>query len=135
MDLTIGEVARRAGVAPTALRFYEQIGLLPEPGRVAGKRRYDVTVLARLEVIRMCKTAGFSLDEMAILFADDGAGRAASRDLARAKLAEIDERIRALEDARRVIEWGLTCTCPSIATCTCGIHREKPSGSAGSGLP
>lgn len=128
MDLTIGEVARRSGIAPTALRYYEQIGLLPQPERVAGKRRYDESVLARLDVIRMCKTAGFSLEEMAILFADEGAGRAASRELARTKLAEIDERIRVLETARQVIEWGMACTCPSIDTCSCGIHRAKPSG-------
>lgn len=125
-NLTIGDVARRAGVAPTALRYYEKVGLLPAPCRIGGKRRYDESVLARLEVIRMCKTAGFSLEEMVMLFADDGPGREASRALAEAKLAEIDQRIATLTSARKVIEWGMACTCPSIGACTCGIHRHVP---------
>lgn len=125
--LTIGEVARRAEVAPTTLRYYEQIGLLASPARIGGQRRYDESVLSRLEVIRICKLAGFSLDEIVVLFADDAPGRPASRALAEAKLAEIDSRITSLVSARDVIKWGMACTCPSIDDCTCGIHRTKPS--------
>lgn len=124
--LTIGEVSRRAEVPPTTLRYYEQIGLLDSPARVGGQRRYEESVLARLEVIRMCKLAGFSLDEMVLLFTDNGPGRLASRTLAEAKLAEIDSRIASLVSARAVIEWGMACTCPSINTCQCGIHRARP---------
>ena len=51
--LTIGAVARAAGVAATTLRYYEQIGLVPAPARVGGQRRYDDAVLTRLEVIRL----------------------------------------------------------------------------------
>lgn len=124
--LTISEVARRADVPPTTLRYYEQIGLLPRPVRIGGQRRYDESVLARLEVIRMCKLAGFSLDEMVLLFNDDAPGRAASRALAEAKLAEIDSHVASLLGARHVIEWGMACTCQSINDCQCGIHRAKP---------
>ncbi len=67
--LTIGEVARRSGVAATTLRYYEQIGLLPAPIRLGGQRRYDEAVLSRLEVIALCKTAGFALDEIQRLLA------------------------------------------------------------------
>lgn len=123
--LTIGDLARRTGVAPTALRYYEKVGLLPAPTRVGGQRRYDESVIARLEVIRMCKVGGFSLEEMLTLFADESPGRPASRALAEAKLAEIDARISALTEARRLIEWGMSCTCPSIGACTCGVHRPK----------
>ncbi len=78
--LTIGEVARQAGVAATTLRYYEQIGLVPPPGRLGGQRRYDDSVLARLEVIRLCKSAGFALEEIQLLFADDApGGRPAAR--------------------------------------------------------
>ncbi|BBX38683.1 MerR family transcriptional regulator [Mycobacterium simiae] len=122
MSLTIGEVARESGVAATTLRYYEQIGLLPTPTRQGGQRRYDDAVLARLEVIRLCKSAGFALDEIQLLFADDAPGRPASRALAEAKLAEIDAQMAALARARDVIEWGMNCTCPSIDACTCGIH-------------
>ena len=120
--LTIGEVAREAGLAPTTLRYYEQIGLVPAPARRGGQRRYDDSVLARLEVIRLCKSAGFALDEIQLLFADDEPGRPASRALAEAKLVEIDARMESLALARSVIEWGMRCTCPSIDACTCGIH-------------
>lgn len=125
--LTIGEVARRAGVAATTLRYYEQIGLVPPPGRLGGQRRYDDSVLARLEVIRLCKSAGFALEEIQLLFADDAPGRPVSRALAEAKLAEIDAQMEALARARAVIEWGMRCTCPSIDACTCGIHAALPA--------
>ncbi len=125
--LTIGEVARQAGVAATTLRYYEQIGLVSAPARLGGQRRYDDSVLARLEVIRLCKSAGFALEEIQLLFADDAPGRPASRALAEAKLAEIDAQIESLARARAVIEWGMRCTCPSIDACTCGIHTALPA--------
>ena len=124
--LTIGEVAREAGVAATTLRYYEQIGLVPAPARLGGQRRYDGAILARLEVIRLCKSAGFALEEIQLLFADDAPGRPISRALAEAKLAEIDARMASLARARAVIEWGMRCTCPSIDACTCGIHSALP---------
>ena len=124
--LTIGEVAREAGVAATTLRYYEQIGLVPAPARLGGQRRYDGAILARLEVIRLCKSAGFALEEIQLLFADDAPGRPISRALAEAKLAEIDTRMASLARARAVIEWGMRCTCPSIDACTCGIHSALP---------
>lgn len=125
--LTIGEVARQAGVAPTTLRYYEQIGLVSAPARLGGQRRYDDSVLTRLEVIRLCKSAGFALEEIQLLFADDAPGRPASRALAEAKLAEIDAQMESLARARTVIEWGMRCTCPSIDACTCGIHTALPA--------
>src|ERR1700733_13408019 len=121
-SLTIGEVAREAGGAATTLRYYEQIGLLPPPARLAGRRRYDGSILGRVEVIRLCKSAGFALEEIQLLFAAEAPGPPASRALAEAKLAEIDAQMASLARARAVIEWGMSCTCPSIDACTCGIH-------------
>ncbi|KHO26475.1 MerR family transcriptional regulator [Mycolicibacterium setense] len=125
--LTIGDVTQRSGVAQTALRYYEQVGLLPAPQRVAGQRRYQESVLMRLEVIRLCKTAGFSLTEIGLLLKDDTPGRPVARELAQTKLAEIDQQLEALVRARAIIEWGMRCTCPSIELCTCGIHHEFPT--------
>lgn len=99
---------------------------MPEPTRRGGQRRYDDSILSRLEVIALCKSAGFSLDEIQLLFADDAPGRPASRALAEAKLAEIDAQLESLARARAVIEWGMRCTCPSIDACTCGIHTAPP---------
>ncbi|GAY18408.1 MerR family transcriptional regulator [Mycobacterium sp. shizuoka-1] len=122
MTLTIGEVARRADIAATTLRYYERIGLLSAPLRTGGQRRYDDAVLTRIEVIGLCKSAGFTLDEISVLLHDDAPGRPASRALAEAKLADIDRQIATLARARGIIEWAMACTCPSIDACTCGIH-------------
>jgi DNA-binding transcriptional MerR regulator len=125
--LTIGDVTRRTGVAQTTLRYYEKVGLIPAPERVGGQRRYQESVLVRLEVIRLCKAAGFALDEITVLMDDDSPGRPAARALAKAKLAEIDAQMQSLTRARQIIEWGLRCTCPSIDACTCGIHQALPA--------
>ncbi len=126
--LSIGEVERRSGVPATTLRYYESVGLLVPPARVGGQRRYEPSVLARLDVIGLCKAAELSLDEIVVLFADDAPGRPASRALGEAKLLQIDERIATLERAREILTWGLRCTCPSIEACTCGIHPPPPDG-------
>lgn len=126
--LNIGDVARRSGVAATTLRYYEKIGLLPATSRAGGQRRYGESILAHLEVIRMCKIAGFTLEEIVVLFADEAPGRTVSRALAEAKLSEIDTRIAELTKAREVIEWGMACQCPSISTCACGIHGPQRPG-------
>jgi DNA-binding transcriptional MerR regulator len=115
-----------SGVAATTLRYYEQIGVVPAAARVGGQRRYDGWVFARLEVIRLCKSAGFVLEEIQLLFADDAPGRPATRALGEAKLAEIDARMASLARARAIIEWGMRCTCPSIDACTCGVHTALP---------
>ena len=63
-ELTIGEVARRAGVAPSAIRYYESIGLLPEPERESGQRRYEESVIGKLAFVGVAQSAGFSLEEI-----------------------------------------------------------------------
>jgi MerR family transcriptional regulator, redox-sensitive transcriptional activator SoxR len=100
---------------------------LTRTARLGGQRRYDGAVLARLEVIRLCKPAGFALEEIQLLFADDAPGRPASRALAETKLAEIDAQMASLARARAVVEWGMRCTCPSIDACTWGIHSALPA--------
>lgn len=122
--LAIGEVSERSGVASTTLRYYERVGLLPEPERAGGQRRYSESILVRLKVIGLCKAAGFTLDDIAVLL-DDAPGRPAARALAHAKLAEIDRQMQVLAQAREIIEWGMRCTCPSIDACTCGIHPPR----------
>ncbi|MEM6110445.1 MerR family transcriptional regulator [Mycobacterium sp. 050272] len=107
--LTIGYGARRADIAPTTLRYYEKIGLLAPPSRAGRQRRYDDAVLSRLEVIGLCKAAGFTLDEIAILLDDDAPGRTASREFAQAKLTEIDSQMVTLARARETIEWAMAC--------------------------
>ena len=120
MTLSIGQVAGRSGVAATTLRFYEQAGLLEAPERVGGRRRYGDEVLVRLEVVGLCKAAGFSLEEIRVLLTDDAPGRPASRSLAEAKLTAIDAQLETLRRAREIIEWAMKCPCPSVEACRCG---------------
>ena len=66
-DLAIGEVARRAGIRPSALRYYESISLLPQPKRVGGRRRYDESTVLMLKVIQLAQQAGFTVAEIQTL--------------------------------------------------------------------
>lgn len=111
------------GVAQTTLRYYEQIGLLPAPDRVGGQRRYQQSSLLRLEVIRACKAAGFTLDEISALMGDHVPGKPVARALAEAKLSEIDAQMATLVRAKKIIQWGMSCECRTIDDCTCGIHH------------
>src|SRR5215217_4547830 len=92
-ELTIGEVARRAGVATSSIRYYERIGLLPKPGRLGGQRRYDAEVLGRLGFIGVAQSAGFKLREIkALMEGVDGASGLGEqmRRLSSRKLDEVE---------------------------------------------
>ena len=77
-ELTIGEVARQAGIRPSALRYYESIGLLPVPRRVNGRRRYDPAIVQQLTVLQVARQAGFTIAEIQTLFHE--IGRASCRE-------------------------------------------------------
>src|SRR4051812_24643043 len=103
--MLIGELARRAGVRRSAIRYYESIGLLPEPPRVAGQRRYARETLRTLSVIAAAQRAGLSLEEIRELLAtSSGAGAVSERlrAIATRKLPEVDALI---ERARLVRSW------------------------------
>ena len=115
--LSIGEVARRAGVRASAIRYYESIGVLPEPERVAGRRRYDEDVVRRLATIAAARRAGLSLDDIRELLAAGPGTSARLRRVARRKLPEADALV---EHARLVREWlaaAADCACPTLDDC------------------
>ncbi len=121
-ELAIGEVARRTGVSPSALRFYEETGVLPPPRRVNGRRRYDPGVVRTVAVIRSAQAAGFSLTEIRALLDGGGDGPGAPlgerwKTLARTKLREIDAMVARAARMRGVIEAGLACRCGGIEDC------------------
>ena len=101
-------------------------GLLRPPNRVGGRRRYDQSVVTRLEVIACCKAAGFSLDEIRVV-TDADPGRPASRSLAEAKLLDIDAQMATLRRAREIIEWAMNCPCTSVDACDCGTQAVSGS--------
>ena len=122
--LTIGEVARRADVRPSALRYYERIGVLPEPGRENGRRRYDKEtlheVLDRLAIVRVAQQAGFTIAEIRTLldgFSEDTPPSERWRFLAREKLPEVEALIGRAQGMKRVLERGLECECLRIEDC------------------
>jgi MerR family redox-sensitive transcriptional activator SoxR len=113
-SLTIGEVADRAGIATSAIRYYERRGLLVADERRSGQRRYREDTLRRLIFIGMLQDAGLSLDEIAdILEAPDVATWKA---IARTRLAALDEEIERLEMARAYLRGALLCRYDHPAT-------------------
>jgi MerR family redox-sensitive transcriptional activator SoxR len=111
--LTIGEVASRAGMPASTLRYYDRIGLVPAKIRRGGQRRYDGQVLRRLDAIVLCRRSGFSLDEIKRLLS----GGRPWRRLANTKLAELDARIDELRGAQRLLRAAIDCGCSSLETC------------------
>src|SRR5262245_65867953 len=94
-DLDISEVARRSGVPASTLRFYEEKRLIASIGRRGLRRLFDPMVLERLALIALGRAAGFSLDEIALMFAPDGRPRI-DREVLAAKAKELDGTIRRL---------------------------------------
>ena len=117
--LSIGEVARQSGMTTSAIRYYEERGLVAPLRRDNGRRRFALAAVRRLWLIDVCTTAGFSLDETKLLLADRGRRRAASRALAEQKLADLDGQIAQLQAAQEIISTGLRCTCRSLEDCSC----------------
>lgn len=119
-DLTIGTVAKRAGVRPSAIRYYESAGLLPVPRRVHGQRRYSAEVLTDLAVIRMAQGVGFTISEIHELFhgfPDDTDASSRWRTLARRRTAELDAQIASAQQRRAMLGESLSCGCVTFREC------------------
>lgn len=103
--LQIGEVAKRAGVSIDTLRYYEKVKLLPRPGRSSGGfRLFGPEHIERVRFIKQAQELGFSLEEIKGLLATGGAEECRKvRELLKRKLSELDERLKAMKDFRRVL--------------------------------
>lgn len=115
-DIDITEVAQRSGVPASTLRFYEEKGLIVSTGRRGLRRLFDPNVLERLALIALGRAAGFSLQEIAGMFAPDGKPRIDRRLLA-AKAEELDVRIRELTAMRDGLKHAAACKAPSHMQC------------------
>jgi MerR family redox-sensitive transcriptional activator SoxR len=118
--LTIGDVARTAGLATSSIRYYESIGLLPEPDRLHGQRRYRTDVLGRLAFIGVAQSAGFKLDEIKELVAGvDGADSMARkmRALSTRKLDEVEALLERTQAMKGWLEVAKECGCETPAQC------------------
>jgi MerR family redox-sensitive transcriptional activator SoxR len=119
-ELTITVIARKAGVRPSTLRYYEKIGLLPLARRATGRRRYDVCALKQLELIAYAKRAGFSLAQIQALQKSASLGNPPDRlwrDLAKGKAAELDQVIVRAQEAKRRLAALSRCRCRNLAEC------------------
>ena len=119
-ELTIGEVARRAGVATSSIRYYESIGLLPEPDRSHGQRRYRSDVLGRLGFIGVAQSAGFKLDEIKeLVHGIDGADGMADqvRSLSTQKLDEVEALLERTKAMKGWLEVAKECGCATPEEC------------------
>ncbi|HKF03997.1 MAG TPA: helix-turn-helix domain-containing protein, partial [Candidatus Sulfotelmatobacter sp.] len=114
--MDIVEVIRRSGVPASTLRFYEGKGLIASIGRRGLHRVFDPSVLERLGLIALGRTAGFSLDEIAYMFAPDGRPRIDRRMLI-AKAEELDRTIRKLTEMRDSLRHAAACRAPSHLEC------------------
>lgn len=119
-DWSIGELGRRAGVAPSAIRYYESVGLLPRAPRRSGQRRYDAAALPRLALVRLAQEAGFSIAEIRTLLHGFSSSTPPSRrwqQLATRKREELRARIARARAMERVLVRLLACECPTLDDC------------------
>jgi MerR family redox-sensitive transcriptional activator SoxR len=129
-DLTIGEIARRAGVASSTIRYYESIDLLPEPVRERGQRRYDETVLGKLGFIGVAQSAGFGLDEIRELMEGiDARGQMGDsmRSLSARKLDEVEKLLERTKAMKGWLQVAQECGCMTPEECALfPAPGEKP---------
>ena len=116
--LAIGEVAARARMSASRIRYYEKQGLLPEPERTSGRRRYSEEVFGRLAIVDAAQQVGFTLDEIRdLLGARDEVAHERLRQLAVLKLPELDDLIKRASSVRRLLKICSNCNCESIHEC------------------
>jgi len=115
-ELDIAEVAQRSGLAASTLRYYEEKGLIASIGRHGLRRVFGAEVLDRLALVALGRAAGFSLEEMARMFAPDGRPRIDRGALAR-KADELDRTIRRLGAVSRGLRHAADCKAPSHMEC------------------
>ena len=130
-ELTIGELARYAGLQTSAIRYYESIGLLPAPKRVNGHRRYDASVLKRLGLIQLVREAGFGIRELQILFSErdsDAPTTGQWQDLAAAKIAELDALIKRSQATKAWLQEALQSECTGVEDCVTISFKESGNG-------
>lgn len=125
--MDIGEVARQSGLAASALRYYEEKGLIQSTGRNGLRRHFDSNVLERLALITLGRRAGFSLDEIAAMFTADGRPQI-DRDQLLAKAEELDRNIKQMVAMRDGFIHAADCPAPSHLECPTFQRLLRVSG-------
>jgi MerR family transcriptional regulator, redox-sensitive transcriptional activator SoxR len=126
--LAISDVARVFGLRTSAIRYYEQIGILPRPARENGQRRYDKSVLFRLEVVQRARELGFTLGEIRELFFGFQPATLPPkrwRELSERKIAELRIRMKQLKLMERLLKQIQGCRCNALEECGEKLLSER----------
>src|SRR5215471_13308989 len=127
-ELTISQVARQVRLRPSAIRYYERIGLLPPAERLSGQRRYEPRVLYRLAIIQRARQLGFTLAEIRYLFVGFRDVTRASerwRTLSQRKLAELEQLMDGINAVRGLLKKLMTeCRCDTLDQCGKGMFQN-----------
>jgi MerR family redox-sensitive transcriptional activator SoxR len=120
MPMMIGELARQAGVAASALRYYEKTGLLPPPARAGKRRQYDQQMLGRIRIILLARDAGFSVRETRTFLNGFPAGTTPAlrwREMAERKIVELDALMARVAQMKLILNAGFHCECRNLEDC------------------
>ncbi|TMH75204.1 MAG: MerR family transcriptional regulator [Betaproteobacteria bacterium] len=118
--MKIGELGRHTGLAPSAIRYYERLGLLPAPDRTSGQRRYSDDAYHRVLLVRFASDMGFSLGEIKLFLnglRDEAPIGARWKALANSKIKEVEATIRRARRLKSLLEHLLECRCLSLRIC------------------
>jgi MerR family redox-sensitive transcriptional activator SoxR len=127
--VTIGQVAKGSGFTASAIRFYEEAGVLPKAVRIGGRRQYDASILETLAVLDRAKACGFSLADTRQLFygfRHESPPSERWRTLARRKLVELDEMLCKIVAIKELLE--RSCECKNLRECGRRILASKRDG-------
>jgi MerR family transcriptional regulator, redox-sensitive transcriptional activator SoxR len=132
-EFSIGELARRTAKRPSAIRYYEELGLLPPAARISGRRRYSIEAVRTLTAIDTAQRAGLSLDEIRTLLEaqDHEAAVDELRRIAERKLPELDAMIARATLVRQWLEAAARCECPSLDECCLFEPEQSPPAVTG----
>ena len=133
--MNIGKLAAQAGLATSAIRYYEKAGLLPTAARTNGRRVYPAEALNQLMVIGFAKNTGFTLTEIKLLlrgFPESTPASARWKKLAKGKIAEMQATIAKAEAMKKMLESITGCRCRKLEQCAQGFARRpqlwRPAG-------
>jgi DNA-binding transcriptional MerR regulator len=117
MTLSISDVAAASGLRPSALRYYEEAGLISPAGRRGGRRIYRSDVLSRLALVALAQEVGFTVREIAALLGGHVHDKERWREMAERKLGEIDLQMERLQAMKRLLRAAAACECSGVDAC------------------
>ena len=131
MTLSIGDVAADSGLRPSALRYYEEAGLISPAGRRGGRRIYRPDVLSRLALVALAQEVGFTVREIATLLGGHVNDKERWREMAERKLGEIDLQMERLQAMKRLLRAAAACECSGVDACEVIEEAAERRRSAG----